>query len=394
MPVQPHALLIPLVRWLPLAAVIFAAQLAVVWLSMRPRRGRLVVTGLALILTDAMLVALIRTCVSIMGGMDYSESFFIWRWWFLALVLITAGLPIPLWLTALRLTLGRQEDRGGTAGIGPLFRTSLLMCLASGATTLILGGEITLLPRPARLTPVAITIPGLPSELDGLRIAVLSDHHVGALMTPARARKRLHSFASTRADLVVELGDITEMDPAYQPEAARIVGECKAPLGAYAVPGNFDMQSGTDSLRREYAKAGVVFLENEARRVKVGRSELWIVGVGDPWTGDADLDGALASVPTGATTVLLAHSPDIVEEAAARSISLVLSGHLHGGQVVWPFAGPVVGMSGFGTRFAWGHFRIGPTQLIVSRGLGEEAIPLRLFCPPEIVVVTLRARPD
>ncbi|MFB3883194.1 MAG: metallophosphoesterase [Armatimonadota bacterium] len=348
---------------------------------------------LVLLSSDVLLVALIRICVSTMGRMDYSESFFVWRWWFLALVLTTAGLPIPLWLGALRLTLGGQEGRGGKTGIGLLFGTSLLMWLASGVTTLVLGGETSLLPRPARIAPVEVAIPGLPPELSGLRIAVLSDHHVGPLMTPARARKRLRSFASAHADLVVELGDITEMDPAYQPEAARIVGECKAPLGTYAVPGNFDMQSGTDSLRQEYDKIGVVFLENEAKRVKVGQSDLWIIGVGDPWTGDADLDRALRAVPRRATTVLLAHSPDIIEQAASRNIPLLLSGHLHGGQVVWPFAGPVVGMSKHGTRFAWGHFRIGPTQLVVPRGLGEEAIPLRLFCPPEIAVVTLRTRP-
>jgi predicted MPP superfamily phosphohydrolase len=323
--------------------------------------------------------------------MDYSEIFLVWRWWFLALVLLTAGLPIPLWLIALRLALGRQEGQTGASAISPLFRTSLVMWLAAGVTTLGAGGEFTFLPRPARVTPVAVTIPGLPSKLDGLRIAVLTDHHIGPLMTPARARKRLKSFAKARADLVVELGDLTELDPTCQPEAARIVGSCRAPLGTYAVPGNFDMNCGTDALRRELAKVGVVFLENEARRVSVRGADLWLVGVGDPWTDAADLGRAIASVPKGAPAILLAHSPDIVEEAASRGIPLVLSGHLHGGQVVWPFAGPVVGMSKFGTRFAWGHSQIGPTELVVSRGLGEEAIPLRLFCPPEILVVTLRA---
>jgi len=74
----------------------------------------------------------------------------------------------------------------------------------------------------------------------------------------------------------------------------------------------------------------------------------------------------------------------------ARRLPLVLCGHTHGGQVVVPFAGPVIGMSRFGSRCAAGHFTIGATQLVVSRGLGEEAVPLRLFCRPEIVLVTLR----
>jgi hypothetical protein len=190
---------------------------------------------------------------------------------------------------------------------------------------------------------------------------------------------------------VVELGDITDMDPRYQPEGARIVGECKAPLGTFAVAGNFDVRCGTDSLREALTANGVTYLENEAACVSVEGADLWIVGVGDPWTGQDDLDAALAPVPQNAATILLAHSPDIIEEATARDIPLLLSGHLHGGQVVIPFAGPVVGMSKYGTRFAWGHFQMASTQLVVSRGLGEEAVPLRLFCPPEIVLVTLRA---
>ncbi len=387
---KPHALLIPIVSWVPLAIMLLATQIGVAGISMRPTRRRLVAVGIALLAADAVLIFTIRAITATMGAMDYSESFPIWRWWFLALVLVSAGLPIPLWLLALRLALGSPQSQRAPAAIGPLFRTSLLIWLATGVLILAVGGEFTLLPRPARITEFEISIPGLPSELAGIRIALLADHHVGPLMTPARARKRLESFARTHANLVFELGDVTEMDPTYQPEAALVVGECNAPLGVFAVPGNFDMQSGTDTLRAEFAKVGVVFLENEARHVKVGGSSLWIVGVGDPWTGDANLGRALESVPPKAVVILLAHSPDIIEEAAAHGIPLMLSGHLHGGQVVWPFAGPVVGMSKFGTRLAWGHHRVGATHLVVSRGLGEEAIPLRLFCPPEIVVVTLR----
>jgi len=236
--------------------------------------------------------------------------------------------------------------------------------------------------------------PGLPSQFDGLRIAVLADHHIGRLMTPQRARRRLESLAHARPDLVVDLGDITEDDPRYQPEAARIIAEHKAPLGTYAVAGNFDVRCGTDTLREELGRVGVVYLENEAACVALNGADLWLVGIGDPWTGEDDLDRALAVVPQGATVVLLSHSPDIVEEAARRGVALMLSGHLHGGQIVVPFAGPALGMSRFGTRFAWGNWRVGPTQLIVSRGLGEEALPIRLFCPPEIVLLTLRAPPQ
>jgi predicted MPP superfamily phosphohydrolase len=181
------------------------------------------------------------------------------------------------------------------------------------------------------------------------------------------------------------------MDPSHQPEAADVLGECRAPLGVYAVAGNFDVRCGTDSLRKELARVGVTYLENESAPLVVRGETMWIAGLGDPWTGQDNLGAALADVPDGAPVVLLSHSPDIIESAAERRIPVVLSGHLHGGQVVIPFAGPVVGMSKFGTRFASGHFRVGSTHLVVSRGLGEEAIPARLFCAPEIVLVTLRA---
>jgi len=394
MTVEPSPLLVPLVSWIPLGLAIFGAQIFWVAICLRVRGRQIVLPGIALLATDIFLVIVMRACVAAMGRMDYSESFFRWRWFLLALVVAGAGLPVPLWALALRIA-HRRQVRGGerTPLIHPVFQASLASWVTAAAIILAAGGSFSFLPRPARITPVEVSVPGLPPQFDGLRIAMLSDHHIGRLMTPQRARKRLESLADARPDLVVSLGDITEEDPRYQPEAAAIIADHKAPLGTYAVAGNFDVRCGTDALREELARVGVVYLENEAACVALNGADLWLVGVGDPWTGEDDLDGALAAVPEGATAVLLSHSPDIVEDAAGRGVPLVLSGHLHGGQIVVPFAGPALGMSRFGTRFAWGSRRVGPTQLIVSRGLGEEALPVRLFCFPEIVLLTLRARP-
>jgi predicted MPP superfamily phosphohydrolase len=394
MTVEPSPLLVPLVSWIPLGLAILGAQVFWVAVCLRVRGRQLVLPGIALLATDIFLVIFMRACVAAMGRMDYSESFFRWRWFLLALVVVGAGLPVPLWALALRIA-HRRQMRGGerTPPIHPVFQAALASWVTAAAIIVAAGGSFSFLPRPARITPVEVSVPGLPPQFDGLRIAMLSDHHIGRLMTPQRARKRLESLADAAPDLVVDLGDITEEDPRYQPEAAGIIADYKAPLGTYAVAGNFDVRCGTDTLREELARVGVVYLENEAACVALNGADLWLVGVGDPWTGEDDLDRALAAVPEGATAVLLSHSPDIVEEAAGRGVPVMLSGHLHGGQIVVPFAGPALGMSRFGTRFAWGSRRVGPTQLIVSRGLGEEALPVRLFCFPEIVLLTLRARP-
>jgi predicted MPP superfamily phosphohydrolase len=392
MTVEPSPLLIPLVSWIPLGLAILGAQVLWVAVCLRVRGRQLVLPGIALLATDIFLVIFMRACVAAMGRMDYSESFFRWRWFLLALVVAGAGLPVPLWALALRIVHRREVRRGERVPlIHPVFQASLASWVTAAAIILAAGGSFSFLPRPARITPVDVSVPGLPPQLDGLRIAVLSDHHIGPLMTPQRARKRLESLADAEPDLVVSLGDITEDDPRYQPEAARIIADYKAPLGTYAVAGNFDVRCGTDTLREELARVGVVYLENEAACVALNGADLWLAGIGDPWTGEDDLDRALAAVPQSATVVLLSHSPDIVEGAAQRGVTLMLSGHLHGGQIVVPFAGPALGMSRFGTRFAWGSWRVGQTQLVVSRGLGEEALPVRLFCPPEIVLLTLRA---
>lgn len=394
MSIGPAPFLVPLADWALLAGLIFLAQVLVTVFTLRLPRRRLASAAGALLVSDLLLVLLLRLMTAKMGAMDYSERFFEWRWWFLAIVLVLVGLPLPVWMLALRIACGPQPrgDPDGPA-FHPLFRTALLLWLAAGAIILAVGGTPTTPARPARITAIEVEMPGLPGELDGLRVALLSDHHIGSLVTPGQAQRRLESLRRLEVDVIVDLGDITERDPSYQEEAARILGEQKGRLGAFAVAGNFDVQCGTDTLRQALSKAGVTYLENEAVPVEDNGAQLWLVGMGDVWTGQGDLERTMAEVPAKAPVILLSHSPDILGAAVERGIPLVLSGHLHGGQVVIPFAGPVVGMSKHGTRFAGGHHVHGSTHLVVSRGLGEEAIPLRLFCPPEIVVVTLRSPP-
>jgi predicted MPP superfamily phosphohydrolase len=92
-------------------------------------------------------------------------------------------------------------------------------------------------------------------------------------------------------------------------------------------------------------------------------------------------------VPAGAFTLLLAHSPDYVTEAAERGVDVQLSGHTHGGHLRLPLLGGF-GMPRFGRRYLMGRYQVGPTALYVSRGLG--GVPLRLLCPPEATIITLR----
>jgi hypothetical protein len=392
MSMPPAALFPPFAFWLPLAALLLLAQAGILRLVLRPARGTRMRSLFGVLLADALLVMALRFCVARMGSLDYSERFLIWRQWFLVMGIVLVGLPLPLWVLVLRLAGANERPAEAVPPlINPLFKTALAMWLTAGLLVLVVGGDFTFLPKPARVTAVEVPVIGLPRELDGVHIAVLTDLHVGSLVTPDTIRTRLRALKKVKADLLVILGDVTYLDSSYQPVAARLLREYVIPQRTFAVGGNLDAGAGTDTLEEELTKVGIAYLDNELACVSLKGASLAIAGLSDAWTGSADLDDALSGVPEGATTILLSHSPDTISDAAARGVDLVLAGHLHGGQIVIPFAGPAVGMSRFGTRFTSGLWRVGSTHLVVSRGLGEEGIPLRLFCPPEIVLVTLRA---
>jgi predicted MPP superfamily phosphohydrolase len=389
MTLSANALFLPLRVWVAPAAAILVVQVAITWAVFRPGRRGLLRAAVALLLADTALVVSLRACVGVMGRMDYSEQFLRWRLWFLAMGILLLAVPLPLWAAALR-AAGMRRRRAAPAPIRPVLGAVLAMWLACGAIVFLMGGEISYLPRAARVTPVEVQVAGLPQPIDGFRLAVIADLHVGPLMTPARVRKRLSPLRRMKADALVVLGDITDEYPAYQPAAVDLIADYAIPGRTFVVPGNFDVGAGTDSLREECDRRHLTYLENESTTIRKGSASLSLAGLGDCWTGNGDLERCLSEVPKGQPVVLLSHSPDIIEEAAARGVALVLSGHLHGGQVVVPFAGPAIGMSRYGTRFAAGHWRVGETALVVTRGVGEEAVPLRLWCPPEVLLVTLR----
>ena len=145
----------------------------------------------------------------------------------------------------------------------------------------------------------------------------------------------------------------------------------------------------TQALRLLLAAHDVQLLQNASLSLP-GYPHLWLAGVDDPVEGQPDLDAALAGIPAEATVILLSHNPDLAFTETAQRAALVLSGHTHGGQVRLPLLGAVHTQGTLLPRHhAAGQFQLpGGGQMIVSRGMGEST-PLRLRCPPEVVLVTL-----
>jgi predicted MPP superfamily phosphohydrolase len=243
---------------------------------------------------------------------------------------------------------------------------------------------------------VDVEVPGLASEFDGLRIAQLSDLHIG----PHTSRRFLGRVVSaTRElspDMIAVTGDLIDDRAEDVASYAKALGSLTAPLGVYMIPGNHDVYAGWDDVERALrdAKLGTV-LVNEARVIQRGSAAIAVVGTGDPAGGRSgtarsapDVERALARVPDGATVIAFAHNPALWPSLAARGVALTLSGHTHWGQFAfpklgWSLASPFL-------EHAMGAHVDQDALLYISPGTGYWGIPFRLGASPEVTLVTLR----
>jgi predicted MPP superfamily phosphohydrolase len=246
-------------------------------------------------------------------------------------------------------------------------------------------------PRSERVREIDLEIPRWPEDLDGLRVALISDLHTGAPHVDEERVGRLVAEVNERGpDLVALLGDF--VDPKVRggrriaPEAvAERLGRLRAPLGVFAVLGNHDWLHGGGRIAAALRTAGIRVLENET--VELGR--LHVAGVADARTRDADVDATLSAVPEDAPVLLLSHDPDVFPQVPDR-VALTVSGHTHGGQVGVPFLRRPVMPSRFGERYARGHIVEDGRHVYVTAGFGTSGWPVRLLAPPEVVILGLR----
>jgi uncharacterized protein len=249
-----------------------------------------------------------------------------------------------------------------------------------------------------------------------LTIAALADIHAcRPWMSPERIRQIVETTNSLGADMIVLLGDYVTghryvIEPVHSSEWSKELAALRAPLGVHAILGNHEWWEDRAAQRagagptvghKALEAVGIPVLQNDAVRLEKAGSPFWLVGLDDQLAflpsrrahpgrriGMDDLAGSLAKVTDDSPVILLAHEPDIAVRVPDR-VSLMLSGHTHGGQVRLLGWSPVV-PSRYGNRFAYGHVREA-CDVIVSGGLGCSIAPVRFGVPPEIVVVNLRA---
>ena len=238
------------------------------------------------------------------------------------------------------------------------------------------------------LPEVDLALPGWPARLDGLRVALVSDVHAGAgHMTPARLAAIVDRVLAARADVHLLLGDYLDstMLGDGRVRVLDVAGQLARLPGAVAVLGNHDWRGAGPAMGWALRECGVRVLENDACELRPG---LWAAGLADTRHDVPDPQAALRSVPEDAVVLLLCHDPDFFPRAPARA-SLMVSGHLHGGQVNVPHLRRLAMPTVFGDRYRAGHVVEDDRHLYVSAGLGTAGLPVRLFRRPEVPVLRL-----
>jgi predicted MPP superfamily phosphohydrolase len=236
----------------------------------------------------------------------------------------------------------------------------------------------------------AIPVARLPRDFDGLRIALMADFHLGPFIPAAFVREAVDRSNALQPDLVLLGGDYILYEARYLVRVMPELGRLAAPLGVYAVTGNHDNTVNRPMTCRELEANGIREINNRGLWLSRGDSRLRLGGIDDLRTGRPDPEAVLDGVSEAESALLLTHNPDFVETLNDVRVGLTLAGHTHGGQVSLPLVGSPFVPSAYGQKYTRGLVRAPFGQVFVTRGIGTVFPPVRLNCPPEIALLTLR----
>jgi len=373
---MPVALIIAIV-----AATFLAANLAAfrVLVRVHPRRRAiviaLIVIGNAMWLFFPLLNA--RTDFSRFARATLGPPWFAWNCFAVLYSAFALLLAIP-WLPLRR----RVSFARFAHWPSRLFLWSTLFALILGVWNALV---------PLRFERVPIAIDALPRELDGFRIALISDLHTGLYSRQSRLETIFTTAAAQKPDVILLAGDNIDDDPVFTSKLLAATGVLDPRMPLIAVLGNHEMYGQPLEVIQRLRGSRIHLLVNEGTAVK----GVWIAGLSDfaartptlaPDAGAA-LRGRNAAFP-----ILLAHQPKAFAEAQKRGLPLTLCGHSHGGQCAfrplhWSLAGVFL-------PYHMGLYRRGPSQLYVNTGTGYWLFPWRfgIGISPEITVIELRRR--
>lgn len=316
--------------------------------------------------------------------------------WIIAGVVLLCIFPILFSLRKLSNSVNSAQKERKTSGID-ISRRTFLQSVLYISPILALGVSakgVYSAEREMVVRQVPLSFQGLPQDLQGFKIAQISDTHVGPFFSMERLDEVLQSIIEEKPDMVVITGDLIDDLTLLEPTISKLNQIfSQVPYGIFFCWGNHEYFKDINRIRKELAKSPIHVLENSNVPVEVGKTTFYMLGVDYPWSKDAGegksirqqfMIKAKDKIPSDAFKVLLAHHPDFLFNAFEEQIPLTLSGHTHGGQV------NIGGKSLLPVSYHYmrGLYQESYSYGYVSPGTGQW-IPFRLGCPPEISIFTL-----
>jgi uncharacterized protein len=244
-----------------------------------------------------------------------------------------------------------------------------------------------------QLEEVEVIIPKLDPAFDGYRLANISDIHLGQWITPKHLHGVVKLINQEKPDSITITGDfVSYILEDFKNDLKAALMDLKPAEHSFAVLGNHDHWLGAEKIRNILTESEVIDVSNDVYTIKRDKAALHIAGVDSVMLGKHHLEQVLEKLPENGPAILLAHEPDFADISSTTGrFSLQISGHSHGGQFLIPGLGTFIRGPHF-IKYPAGRYQVGDMIQYTSRGLGTNVFWIRINCPPEITMFTLKSK--
>ena len=241
------------------------------------------------------------------------------------------------------------------------------------------------------LNEVDLPIPGLPKDLEGLRLVQLTDIHLSPYLSAKELAHCVGMANETKAHIALVTGDLISFEEDPLDDCLDQLAKLKSEAGTFGCMGNHEIYAGSeDYTQRRGAELGMRFLRQQHTGLRFGDATLNLAGVDYQRRERPYLVGSEKLVAPDATNLLLSHNPDVFPVAAKKGFQGTISGHTHGGQVRFELLRQDLTVARFITPYVHGLYQTDESAIFVSRGIGTIGLPTRFGAPPEVSLIRLR----
>lgn len=337
-----------------------------------------------------------------------AATFFIFLWLLIGKI-IKLPFQIPVWIAKLikplREKINSFKNRKAVKQVS-LSRRRFVRYATMGISAYAFGGAAygVIMHDSYQIDYKEIKINNLPRELKGTTITLISDFHAGQYMNEKDIRNYADVISDLNSDIICIPGDFVNFEVKDIHFLTNAFRDLKAKHGIYGSLGNHDFFQNVDYVAKAIVnESPIQLLRNDHKKITINGKDLYMIGVDDTRGAGAHMEAVIKYYETvennlktvesnfnDSPKVLLCHKPYGFDALAAKEIDLVLAGHTHGGQVVpVKFGNFNMSFAATVSKYIEGLYKIGKSNMYVSRGIGTVGLPIRINCPPEVTKITL-----